>query len=523
MKAFKYILAACLFLLIAHVAMTVVTERASLSRWAMTEKGQAYVKNLVNKEYDAYSGGGEAANSALVFCFGQGQLPSTTEAYRSDVYFDYEGSGRAVQTGWIGPEAGLLLARPFLRGEQPDGRFLFGNHNLLAAATYPKASEEARGFAALKTFDGNHDGQIDAQDFIWPSLRIWRDHNHNGLLDFGELYSLDELGIASLSLDAEKKALFLPDHNYLAASAYFTYVDGRQGLLDEIYFQRMNSNYIYSRLAEPEEDVPDLKGGGLMPGLRIAAAKDPKLKKLTADFIAAESHDGRANLIDDLLAAWAAAGGLESDLAARAGSSYRLADNCLDNLTEQQKKYLPLLDAWAGRYSYRLPHEKFPGQQDDPKVIASGPDALDLYVTCPKNLWDQSFPRAYMELKTDIYFQLVKLGALRSHLETLGVSNGQSAAGLGALSESFNHYFEEKPREAAFDLMELRIVLARDRVPSRLIPGLDKYIADKLWNVVLDEEMRSMQKYMLKSARTADEIDHVKRLKHQWGQDSIGQ
>ena len=525
MKAFKYILALCLLFLIAHAGLVVVSERQSKTRWFMTEEGKAYFKKLGSTAYEPYADGGEAANSALVLNFSESTEPSTSEAYRSEVYFDYDGSGRAVQTGWIGPEAGLLLlADPSSSEDQPDGRSLFGNHSPVYDSNHVPVIEEAKGFAALSAYDANIDGRIDAQDPIWIQLRIWRDHDHNGVLDPGELYTLDELGLAALDLKAEKKGFFLPDHNYLAASAFFHYSDGRQGSLDEIYFQRMNANRKYAdaeNKAAVSDAFPNVKGRGLLMDLNDAAAGNPELRRLVEQFANTRSHDERVVLIDELLAAWAATGGMESDPAKRAGSPYRLIGNCLDSLTADQKKYLPLLDAWAGRYHYRLPNEKFPGQKDDSKIIGGGPEGFDLTVVCPEKYWAEFLTPTYMNLKSEIYFQLVQSSVLRPYLAMVGLSPDREATGLDQLMDSFDQYYDDNPRQAVFTLMEMRIVLAKEKVPSRLLGGLDEYIEDKLWNVVIDDEMDVMKKYMNKIIALTDAGDRKKRLARQWGQDSL--
>jgi len=48
---------------------------------------------------------------------------------------------------------------------------------------------------------GNNDGLITDQDAIFNSLRLWRDTNHNGVSEAGELHGLAELGLKSIELD----------------------------------------------------------------------------------------------------------------------------------------------------------------------------------------------------------------------------------------------------------------------------------------------------------------------------------
>jgi hypothetical protein len=124
-----------------------------------------------------------------------------TDAYNG-VRFDVGTDGRLDQVAWTRPgsdDSWLALDRNG-NGLIDNGSELFGN-----MAPQPSGAER-NGFRALAEYDkpangGNGDGKIDVRDPIFTSLVLWNDINHNGRTDPGEMKSLEDVGIASISLD----------------------------------------------------------------------------------------------------------------------------------------------------------------------------------------------------------------------------------------------------------------------------------------------------------------------------------
>jgi hypothetical protein len=89
----------------------------------------------------------------------------------------------------------------------------------------PDGSKALDGFAALRVLDTNLDGVIDAKDAAFSSLSVWVDANSNARTDGGELRSLSQAGITSLSLVAHATAV-IDQGNLIGLMGSYTTTDG---------------------------------------------------------------------------------------------------------------------------------------------------------------------------------------------------------------------------------------------------------------------------------------------------------
>jgi hypothetical protein len=121
------------------------------------------------------------------------------------VLFDLNGNGDLDHISWTSvdsDDAWLVMDRNG-NGVIDSGREMFGN---FTQQPNPPSGVDKNGFLALAEYDkpengGNLDDQITAADAAFGSLRLWRDTNHNGISEAGELFSFPDLGLGQIDLD----------------------------------------------------------------------------------------------------------------------------------------------------------------------------------------------------------------------------------------------------------------------------------------------------------------------------------
>jgi VCBS repeat-containing protein len=222
------------------------------------------------------------------------------------VSFDINADGHQDKIAWTAGTDGILAYDVDGNGKIDNGSEIFSPH--FAGGTY------IDGLAALATLDSNHDGKIDANDEAFSKLTIWQDLNHNGISDAGELSSLSDHQIASLSLDTHASGTEINGQAILADGSY-TLDDGSTGHFVEVAFDTSlgssGDGHAYSLIGSDGDDV--LSGAGGMYTLTGGAGADTfildtnaladvKLADVITDYKASEGDTlDVSKLLDSLL------------------------------------------------------------------------------------------------------------------------------------------------------------------------------------------------------------------------------
>ncbi|MEK1894684.1 MAG: type I secretion C-terminal target domain-containing protein, partial [Rhizobium sp.] len=223
------------------------------------------------------------------------------------VQFDINADGHKDQIAWTAGADGILALDVDGNGKIDNGSEIFSPH--FAGGTY------VDGLAALSTLDSNHDGKIDAADEAFSKLTVWQDLNHNGISDSGELSSLADHAISSISLDATASNSEINGQSILADGSY-TLTDGSTGHFVEVAFDTTlggseNGSNAYSLIGSDGDDILSGSGGMFTISggagadtfvLDADALNDVKLADVITDFKASEGDTlDVSKLLDSLL------------------------------------------------------------------------------------------------------------------------------------------------------------------------------------------------------------------------------
>ncbi|TXI19093.1 MAG: hypothetical protein E6Q62_05015 [Nitrosomonas sp.] len=218
------------------------------------------------------------------------------------VVFDHNADGIKTGTGWVKGDDGFLVLDRNGNGLIDSGRELFGVDTLKS-----NGNLASNGFDALSDLDSNHDDVFDQDDEQFAQIQIWRDFNQNGIATANELFSLPQMGIISINLNATVKNVNFGNGNVQTASAAHLTVDGtgQTGNLDLANnpFYRAFTDSI--PLTQQAQNLPDMHGSGWVRDLREAVSLSPSLASALANFVNQTYPADQKAQLDDVLSAWA--------------------------------------------------------------------------------------------------------------------------------------------------------------------------------------------------------------------------
>jgi hypothetical protein len=141
------------------------------------------------------------------------------------VSFDINSDGTPDQVAWNTSNDGILAM-------DMNGNGLIDNGTELFTPNFG-GGNFASGGDALASLDSNHDSLINSEDDSFQNLAIWKDADADGVTDQGELTSLVQKGITSLTVPSTPANQEI-DGQSIVGEGSFTNADGSSGTYVEV-------------------------------------------------------------------------------------------------------------------------------------------------------------------------------------------------------------------------------------------------------------------------------------------------
>jgi Ca2+-binding RTX toxin-like protein len=243
-----------------------------------------------------------------------------TELFDSWAYFDLDNDGFQEHVAWAMPSDGLLVRDLNGNGRIDDGSELFGSGRIETQFGRPTPAGTA-GFAELSTLDSNGDKMISALDTAFSTLLVWVDANGDAVTDAGELKTLAELGLVSISLvtRASDNLDCGCDGTSVATMSTVTRADGTTINAYDAYLSidQYDTREDIGDLVISDEiaALPFMIGSGTTSNLDVAMARDPALEEMVRAFAAlrVDQVDEIADRVEQILFRWTGADQIAED------------------------------------------------------------------------------------------------------------------------------------------------------------------------------------------------------------------
>ncbi|MBN1214915.1 MAG: hypothetical protein JXA99_05665, partial [Candidatus Lokiarchaeota archaeon] len=224
-----------------------------------------------------------------------------TTSVNNGVNYDFLADGIKEKTGWVGKDDGFLVLDKNSNGKIDNDSEFFGEGQSLK-----NGEKSTGGFESLGEYDGNGDKIINSNDEIYSQLRIWQDKNQNGITDEGELKTLKELGIKSISLEALQKNITTSTGNILREEGTYTLESGEERKIGEFLFQTsvLEATEEELELTDEVKNLADINGYGGNFSLHQAMMRDSELKNLVIEFGNLEGAQDKLIKVGEIVNKW---------------------------------------------------------------------------------------------------------------------------------------------------------------------------------------------------------------------------
>ena len=226
-----------------------------------------------------------------------------TLSTQDGVNFDHDGNAFAENSGWVSRDDGLLVLDRNNDGAIDTGNELFGSNTRLKDGSYAE-----NGYLALQELDDNNDGLINSEDAIWAQLNVWQDKNGDARVDEGELLTLDELGIASISTQYNQSSYVDDNGNAHKQMGEMTMSDGTVRQSTDVWFNVNPGSTTYGDdivIPESVRQLPYIRGFGNIASLHVAMTENPELRLLVEQYIADPLSENAYALLEEIVFTWA--------------------------------------------------------------------------------------------------------------------------------------------------------------------------------------------------------------------------
>ncbi|WP_143824231.1 calcium-binding protein, partial [Neisseria canis] len=435
-------------------------------------------KNEVNRD------GKYNVNDPLVLDLdGDGIETVGSQGYKGTL-FDHNKDGIQTATGWVASDDGLLVIDLNSDGVINNGSELFGD-----SAVLKDGSNAAHGYAALKEFDSNADGMVDAKDENFDKLRVWRDLNQDGISQEGELFTLESLNIQSLDVAYQDVNTRLGNGNTIAQKGSYTLADGQTREMGDLLLaaDHLHSRYSDSvKLTEEQMQAANLKGIGRLRDLREAAALSPKLAEVLAAYSKAETKTDQQALLDTLVGEWAKTDPRYGGNIVFAAPYIKTASEGVALTPAQEREMLSKV---------YIPSKEYLDMVDQTwhKIAAldafSGEKSNTIYVSSDRDIakFFQAANKAYDTLGQNIYKALLFQTRLQPYLNEIGikVENSEFSFDYNGIAAKFGDIYVQNPQKAFVDLGEF-IAYSSDMGNGLELAALSSLMAGYAQNAVSD-------------------------------------